>query len=86
MVSTAIPSTAHVSRPEFQKFPGMIWDKQDDALGLKLLGATGMFPVVYKIIGTEKLSKVVSVKFQKAQTQQKETSVPGFRYNSEAWN
>ena len=35
-----------------------------------------MFPVVYKIIGTEKLSKVVSVKFQKAQTQQKETSVP----------
>ena len=45
-----------------------------------------MFPVVYKIIGTENLSKVVSVKFQKAQTQQKETSVPGFRYNSEAWN
>ena len=45
-----------------------------------------MFLVVYKIIGTEKLSNVVSVKFQKAQSQQKETLVPGLRYNSEAWD
>lgn len=77
---------AHTSCPEFQKFPGTIWDKQDDVLGLKLLGATGMFLVVYKIIGTEKLSSVVLVKFQKAQSQQKETLVPGLRYNSEAWD
>jgi hypothetical protein len=40
---------------------GLVWGKQD-VFGFKLVRAAGVLPAVYKIIGTEKLSNVVSEK------------------------
>lgn len=51
----------HVNRPEFPYVLGLIWDKQNGVFGIKVVGATGMFLAVYKIIGAEKLSSVVLV-------------------------